>query len=169
MRLNAPKKAKLSEGRLRSNAEGARKGPRALPRAARFNSIVKDQVRGQELGVEIRCRCREEVYLTYLPLPLSSTANRYPPPKGLGRIGGLAVLSRRRQSHAPSSLKGRFSGDEFHAKMKSPPENLVSPLFYGTEKFFDFFQPTVESDFGNPKFTPAFASKDGFDKGPVAW
>ena len=90
-------------------------------------------------------------------------------PKGLGRIDGLAVLSRRRQSHAPSSLKGRFSGDEFHAKMKSPPENLVSPLFYGTEKFFDFFQPTVESDFGNPKFTPAFASKDGFDKGPVAW
>ena len=43
MRLNAPKKAKLSEGRLRSNAEGARKGPRALPHAARFNSIVKDQ------------------------------------------------------------------------------------------------------------------------------
>ena len=90
-------------------------------------------------------------------------------PEGLGRIGGLAVLSRRRQSHAPSSLKGRFSGDEFHAKMKSPPENLVSPLFYGTEKFFDFFQPTVESDFGNPKFTPAFASKDCFDKGPIAW
>ena len=43
MRLNAPKKAKLSEGRLRSNAEGARKGPRALPHAARFNSIVKDR------------------------------------------------------------------------------------------------------------------------------
>ena len=135
MRLNAPKKAKLSEGRLRSNAEGARKGPRALPHAACCGSIVKDQ------------EC----------------------PEGLGRIGGLAVLSRRRQSHAPSSLKGRFSGDEFHAKMKSPPENLVSPLFYGTEKIFDFFQPTVESDFGNPKFTPAFASKDGFDKGPVAW
>ena len=66
MRLNAPKKAKLSEGRLRSNAEGARKGPRALPHAARFNSIVKDQVRGQGLGVR--------------------TVNRYPPPKGLGRI-----------------------------------------------------------------------------------
>ena len=43
MRSNAPKKAKLSEGRLRSNAEGACKGPRALPHAARFNSIVKDQ------------------------------------------------------------------------------------------------------------------------------
>ena len=53
MRLNAPKKAKLSEGRLRSNAEGARKGPRALPHAARFNSIVKDQVRGQGLGVSV--------------------------------------------------------------------------------------------------------------------
>ena len=97
---------------------------------------------------------------------LSPSAMRSEP---VGRIGGFAVISRRRQSHAPSSLKGRFSGDEFHAKMKSPPENLVSPLFYGTEKFFDFFQPTVESDFGNPKFTPAFASKDGFDKGSVAW
>ena len=43
MRLNAPKKAKLSEGRLRSNAEGARKGPRALPHAACCGSIVKDQ------------------------------------------------------------------------------------------------------------------------------
>ena len=69
MRLNAPKKAKLSEGRLRSNAEGARKGPRALPRAARFNSIVKDQVRGQGLGVGV------EWFSSFLPLPLSTTAN----------------------------------------------------------------------------------------------
>ena len=26
-------------------------------------------VRSQGLGVEVRCRCREEIYSTYLPLP----------------------------------------------------------------------------------------------------
>ena len=67
------------------------------------------------------------------------TANRYPPPKGLGRIDGLAVLSRRRQSHAPSSLKGRFSWEVGNMFLHSISEKCISPLFYRAKKFSTFF------------------------------
>ena len=60
-------------------------------------------------------------------------------PKGLGRIGGLAVISRCRQSHAPSSLKGRFLGVQSHSKVQSCSKNCISPLFYGAKKKIQLF------------------------------
>ena len=67
---------------------------------------------------------------------LSPSAMRSEP---VGRIGGFAVISRLRQSHAPSSLKGRFLGVQSHSKVQSCSKNCISPLFYGAKKKFNFF------------------------------
>ena len=67
---------------------------------------------------------------------LSPSAMRSEP---VGRIGGLAVISRCRQSHAPSSLKGRFLGVQSHSKVQSCSKNCISPLFYGAKKISTFF------------------------------
>ena len=67
---------------------------------------------------------------------LSPSAMRSEP---VGRIGGSAVFSRCRQSHAPSSLKGRFFGVQSHSKVQPCSKNCISPLFYGAKKKIQLF------------------------------
>ena len=67
---------------------------------------------------------------------LSPSAMRSEP---VGRIGGSAVLSRCRQSHAPSSLKGRFLGRCQPCVSATSPKKCISPLFYGAKKISTFF------------------------------
>ena len=79
---------------------------------------------------------------------LSPSAMRSEP---VGRIGGFAVISRRRQSQAPSSLKREFSG-------------VVGNV---CQKNFNFFQSPIESALRYPHFAPSFALKYGFGERPV--
>ena len=79
---------------------------------------------------------------------LSPSAMRSEP---VGRIDGFAVISRRRQSQAPSSLKREFSG-------------VVGNV---CQKNFNFFQPPIESALRYPHFAPSFALRYGFCERPV--
>ena len=78
---------------------------------------------------------------------LSPSAMRSEP---VGRIGGIAVISRCRQSHAPSSLKGRFSGEVGNVFLHSIPEKCISPLFYRVKNFSTFFSFQLKVRLGIP-------------------
>ena len=66
------------------------------------------------------------------------------------RIGGFAVISRRRQSHAPSSLKGRFLGEVGNVFLPFVPKKCISPLFYRAKKFSTFFSLQLKVRLGIP-------------------
>ena len=67
---------------------------------------------------------------------LSPSAMRSEP---VGRIGGSAVLSRCRQSQAPSSLKGRFLGVCQPSVLVKIPKSAFRPYFMGLKKNSTFF------------------------------